>query len=126
MKNCKDDARKISKLALEIANSVKNTAVVKRDSSDATDLAITVVAALGATRECVLVVTVTKVCLIGLSHSVFLQCAEFMQEVAGKGLLSRNFRKGLTADTVGGYLAAVDGLRVLLKACRLSLQLTIC
>jgi len=39
-----------------------------------------------------------------------------MQDVAGKGAFSRHFKKGLTADAVGGYLAAVEGLRELLKA----------
>jgi len=38
-----------------------------------------------------------------------------MRDVAGKGVFSRQFKNGLTADTVGGYLAAVEGLRELLK-----------
>jgi len=47
-----------------------------------------------------------------------------MRDVAGRGLLTRNFKKGLTVDTVGGYLAAVAGLRVLLKAHRLYIILS--
>jgi len=39
-----------------------------------------------------------------------------MRDVAGKGAFSRHFKKGLTADVVGGYLAAVEGLREILKA----------
>ena len=46
-----------------------------------------------------------------------------MRGVAGKGAFSRHFKKGLTADAVGGYLAAVEGLRELLKA-RISSQVS--
>jgi len=38
-----------------------------------------------------------------------------MRNVAGKGAFTRYFEKGLTADTVGGYLASVEGLYELLK-----------
>jgi len=38
-----------------------------------------------------------------------------MHDVAGKGAFSRYFEKGLTADTIGGYLASVQGLHELLK-----------
>ena len=38
-----------------------------------------------------------------------------MRDVARKGPVTRYFAKGLTADTVGGYLASVNGLHELLK-----------
>jgi len=38
-----------------------------------------------------------------------------MRDVAGKGPFTRHFKKGLTADTIGGYLASVEGLHELLK-----------
>jgi len=44
-----------------------------------------------------------------------------MRDVAGKGAFSRHFKKGSTADPVGSYLAAVEGLRELLKV-RISSQ----
>ena len=44
-----------------------------------------------------------------------------MRDVAGRGAFSRHFKNGLTGETVGGYLAAVEGLCELLKA-RLSSQ----
>jgi len=53
MKNCKDSSRKISKVALEIAASIENTAAAARDRGEAAGTAISVNAALGATRECV-------------------------------------------------------------------------
>jgi len=39
----------------------------------------------------------------------------FMREVTEKGPLTRYFAKGLTVDTVDGYLASVIGLHELLK-----------
>jgi len=53
MKNCKDSSRKISKVALEIAASIENTAAAARHRDEAAGTAISVNAALGATRECV-------------------------------------------------------------------------
>ena len=47
--------------------------------------------------------------------SVFVQCAKFMRDVAGQGPFTRHFQKGVTADTIGGYLASINGLRELLK-----------
>ena len=38
-----------------------------------------------------------------------------MRDVAGKGPITRHFKKGLTTDTIGGYLASVEGLHQLLK-----------
>jgi len=38
-----------------------------------------------------------------------------MRDVASKGPVRRYFAKGLTADTVGGYLGSVNGLHELLK-----------
>jgi len=38
-----------------------------------------------------------------------------MRDVARKGPVTRYFEKGLTTDTVGGYLASVNGLHELLK-----------
>jgi len=38
-----------------------------------------------------------------------------MRDIAGKGALTRYFKKGLTVDTVGGYLTAVKGLHSFLK-----------
>jgi len=38
-----------------------------------------------------------------------------MHDVASKGPVTRYFAKGLTSDTVGGYLASVQGLCELLK-----------
>ena len=38
-----------------------------------------------------------------------------MLNVAGKGPFTRRFKKGLTADTVGGYIASVEELHELLK-----------
>jgi len=37
-----------------------------------------------------------------------------MRDVVGRGAFTRYFEKGLTADTVDGYLASVEGLRELL------------
>jgi len=54
MKNCKDDARKISKMALEISTSVDHTIATAVQRGDALDANISVVAALGATKEYVL------------------------------------------------------------------------
>ena len=53
MKNCKNDSRKISKLALEIAASVENTAATTQLHGDAS-LPVAIAAALGATKEYVL------------------------------------------------------------------------
>jgi len=53
MKNCKDDSRKISKVALDIAISIENTAAAAHHRDEAAGTAISVNAALGATRECV-------------------------------------------------------------------------
>jgi len=53
MKNCKDGSRKISKAALDIATSIENTAAAARHLGEADGTAISVNAALGATRECV-------------------------------------------------------------------------
>jgi len=38
-----------------------------------------------------------------------------MREVARQGQINRHFKKGLTADTVGGYLSSLEGLHELLK-----------
>lgn len=51
MKNCKDNSRKISKLALEIATSIETAAAVTRHRGEVSDASISVKAALGATRE---------------------------------------------------------------------------
>ena len=40
-----------------------------------------------------------------------------MRDVAGKGPITRHFKQGLTADTIGGYLASIEGLHELLKVC---------
>jgi len=54
MKNYKDDSRKISKLTLEIATSVENTATAAILRGEDINVTVSVNAALGATRECVL------------------------------------------------------------------------
>ena len=54
MKNSKNTARLISKISLEIATSVKNTATAALHGGKATELPIPVAAALGATTESVL------------------------------------------------------------------------
>jgi len=52
MKNCKDDSRKTSKVTLEIATSVENTAVTAHHHrGEETDLVASVNAGLGATKE---------------------------------------------------------------------------
>jgi len=54
MKNSKNNSRKISKVALDIATSIENTAAAVRHRDGAaagTGIAISVNAALGATRE---------------------------------------------------------------------------
>jgi len=38
-----------------------------------------------------------------------------MRDVARKSLIGRQLQKSTSAETVGGYLAAVEGLRELLK-----------
>jgi len=115
MKNSKDGSRKISKIALEIATSIEHTAAAAHHRGEATGTAISVNAALGATREYVLQWSMLHCALIDLSLSVFIQCASFMRDVASKGPVTRYFAKGLTADTVGAYLSSVQGLNVLLK-----------
>ena len=52
MRNCKENARKISKLALEISISVEHTAVTVNQSDNTLDTRISMIAALGATKEC--------------------------------------------------------------------------
>jgi len=54
MKNSKDTSRKISKISLEIATSINNTATAALHGGKSTDLPISVAAALGATKESVL------------------------------------------------------------------------
>ena len=39
-----------------------------------------------------------------------------MLDSTNKGAVTRHFKKGVTADTAGGYLATMEGLRELLKA----------
>jgi len=51
MKNCKDNARKISKIALEISTSVDHTTATVVQRGDALEANISVIAALGATKE---------------------------------------------------------------------------
>jgi len=53
MKNSKDTSRKISKISLEIATSINNTATAALHGGKSTDLPISVAAALGATKESV-------------------------------------------------------------------------
>jgi len=53
MKNSKDTSRKISKVTLEIATSVDNTATAARLRGEMSDIPISVAAALGATKESV-------------------------------------------------------------------------
>ena len=54
MKNSKNTSRKISKISLEIATSVENTATAARLRGEMIDLQVSVAAALGATKEQVL------------------------------------------------------------------------
>jgi len=54
MKNSKDTSRKISKISLEIATSINNTATAALHGGKLADLPISVAAALGATKESVL------------------------------------------------------------------------
>ena len=51
MKNSKNTSRKISKISLEIATSVDNTATAARLRGATAELEISVAAALGATTE---------------------------------------------------------------------------
>jgi len=117
MKNCKNNSRKISKVALEIATSIDNTAAAARHRGETVGAAISVNAALGATRECVILLSGSLCVLKRVYISLFTQCASFMRDVASKGPVTRYFAKGLTADTVGGYLASMQGLQELLKVC---------
>ena len=54
MKNCKDNSRKIAKISLDITNSIENTVATTRHRGEEPNATISVNAALGATRECVL------------------------------------------------------------------------
>jgi len=51
MKNSKNTSRKISKISLEIATSVHNTATAARLRGETTGFQIPVAAALGVTKE---------------------------------------------------------------------------
>ena len=51
-----------------------------------------------------------------MPYSVFRDCATFMKEASEWGFLTRQWRKTVIADTIGGYLAATHGLKKLLKA----------
>lgn len=116
MKNCKDSSRKISRTALEIATSINNTAVAAHHCGESSDLPVSVAAALGATNECVFRYYILYLFHVSLL-SVFVQCARFMVDTTSKGPFTRYFQKGLTVDTVNGYLDAVEGLCELLKVC---------
>lgn len=54
MRICKSTSRKISNVSLEIAASIDNTAAAARCRGETMDLPISVTAALGATKECVI------------------------------------------------------------------------
>lgn len=54
MNNCKDASSRISKLALEIATSIENTAAAARHRGEDTNATGSVNAALGVARECVI------------------------------------------------------------------------
>jgi len=54
MKNCKDNSRRISKVALQIATSIENTAAAAHHRGGETNPAVSTNAALGATKEYVL------------------------------------------------------------------------
>ena len=118
MKSCKDDARKMSRIALEIATCVKKTADMTQFQSDAVAVPISVIAALNATTEYELALNYTSVLELTWP-SVFVQSASSMRTATGKGTFARFFDKSSTVDMVGGYLAATNGLRELLKVCGL-------
>ena len=125
MKNCKDNARKISKMALEISTSVDRTATAAAQRGNALDANISMVAALGATKECA-IEQLMRLALIWTRCSVFEQCTTFMRSASEMGAFTRYLKKRLTVDTVGGYLAAVEGLHALLKVCSCCSSLQSC
>ena len=74
MKNSKNTARMISKISLEIATSIKNTATAALHGGDATELPISVAAALGVTKESVVR---SSTCVFDLTKFL-LQCLSTM------------------------------------------------
>ena len=68
MKNSKDTSRKISKISLDIATSINNTATAALHGGKATELPISVAAALGATKESVIR---SPTCVFHLTNIVF-------------------------------------------------------
>ena len=114
MKNCKDNSRKIAKITLDIATSIENTVRNTSHRGEAPEATVSVNAALGATRECVLSMCYAA-CLTPYD-SVSSFSARNSCDLAGRGALSRQFEKGLAADAIGGYLASVQGLHELLEA----------